>query len=262
MYGLMLVDGIDRERIRYVGKLLENLGWLVLSSIFPQARSESTKEGNLELMTSLLFNIGARGRFAQPIAMIGGPKLSSLDEARYVQPLEFLKVRLGVYTADASRDIKFWAETSEVWKSEANSLAATIPPFLADQSLDCVTGSLSPRWILVGDRQNHHHGLYRLPFHAGKLSSRWLHEALVSLQAGPNDVSLVNAHGERSGETLRYLVSRNPGARVIALGANASSWLDDFGLIHYQVPHPSWARRFQTNTPSLYQETLATAMMG
>jgi len=110
------------------------------------------------------------------------------------------------------------------------------------------------RVILVGDRPgdgakklpaNHHH----TPFYSTKNSSLWLNKQLEELGVHENDVLWLNSADLNGVPTDPKLLEGWGKHTIIALGGNASKWLEEHGKPHLKVFHPQAWKRFHSKEP-------------
>jgi len=120
-------------------------------------------------------------------------------------------------------------------------------------------GLSGKRWqgvkaIIVGDQPgpgakklpaNHHH----TPFYSTKNSSLWLNKQLVEIGVHENDLFWLNCADLNGVPTSASHLEGWNNPSFIALGNNASRWLDTHGKRHFKVFHPQAWKRFRSSEP-------------
>jgi hypothetical protein len=120
-------------------------------------------------------------------------------------------------------------------------------------------GLAGKRWkqtkvILVGDRpgpgakklpMGHHH----TPFYSTKNSSLWLNKQLVEIGVHENDLFWMNSADMHGVPTHPSHLDGWNNPTIIALGGNASKWLEEHNKAHTKVHHPQAWKRFHSADP-------------
>lgn len=120
-------------------------------------------------------------------------------------------------------------------------------------------GLAGQRWaqcrvIMVGDRPGpgakklpatHHH----TPFYSTKNSSLWLNKRLVEIGVHENDLFWLNSADLNGVPTHPSHLEGWHDVKLVALGNNASAWLDSHQKEHFKVQHPQAWKRFHSSDP-------------
>jgi hypothetical protein len=122
-----------------------------------------------------------------------------------------------------------------------------LPPF--------VLGSPTADVLLVGERVNTNLTQTDWAFFALNGSSGYLNEALTRAKIPENRIALMNAYSPAGTMSdLSYVAQTMPNLkRVVALGKVASKACQTQGIKHAALPHPSYAKRFNTGLTTYVQ---------
>ncbi len=129
-------------------------------------------------------------------------------------------------------------------------------------------GSRSAKYLFIGDRPNHES--IDVPFHALDGSSGFLNQAIELAGLDEKDIAFSNASGPKGEKhNLSSLIDRLPMLSTILLMGNvALEWyrkeLGDRRVTFktYQIPHPSYVKRFKGNNPELMADAIRSVING
>lgn len=107
-----------------------------------------------------------------------------------------------------------------------------------------------PRNIFVGDTVNNNVTWKGLPFDAGS-SSKFLQECLDASLIPEDSIYMVNSNTVCIAEVQTWY-EKNDKINVLALGNNASVRLNQLGVKHTMVAHPSFWKRFKRGQKQTY----------
>lgn len=262
MNSLMILNGDFRKSVQF-WNIIRNKNFY-LAGIEEMTRHkihQGSNEEIFQLYTNKLFNYIGRVRFVQNVIMIGG--LSNLpikDNIWHFSPIQLLYNRLFCHVININENDNITAKFVE---DKIENSFDKIPKekkfeWILDPKFQNYTGSLFPKILFVGDTHNHDHNLYELPFHSGINSSRWIHVSLSNAGFNLDEIGMMNANDDNSEKIFSRVY--NEDCKVIALGTSAAKWLKGKVNDFSHLPHPSWARRFNSNSPDDYVEKLLQAI--
>lgn len=116
-----------------------------------------------------------------------------------------------------------------------------------------------PKYFFVGDQINQKFKNFKhWPFHDDSASAFFITSILQELGVPEENLAWSNANHENDSSVIpRFLENR--GARVIALGKEATKRLQSLGITpEFSIPHPSWAKRF--NKRDEYLQSLSAIL--
>ncbi len=144
----------------------------------------------------------------------------------------------------------------EIKSCLARRIVSQYSPALVDRQRNFVGHVKDAEFVFVGERFNTNKPYRLWPFIDFGGCSRFISEVLQELRFDERRAVWTNAHSDSGDchlEALAKMRSLKP-LTFIALGASADEVLDDMGIPHYKLNHPSYAQRF--NRSELFKEQL------
>ena len=113
-----------------------------------------------------------------------------------------------------------------------------------------VVGTRHARWLLVGDQTSRG----KIPFHDKQGCSAFLTKCLYRAGFNPWALAFVNARTPEGNITglNRVIESLPRHARTISLGSVANNICDQQHLVHQNLPHPQYIKRFRASEVNDY----------
>lgn len=169
---------------------------------------------------------------------------NSRPETEYLQKEELLRAVYARYDTQLTTDLP--TVSYDYTSNKVAELLEKVELARSPLNLGPGVGQFSQRsTLLVGDQLNQGD----FPFVSLTGCSPWLADQLESAGVGEDQLYWVNAKTAADQPTDPDFIDKLQPAKVIALGEVAAGWCRDAGVVHVQVPHPQFWKRFHHRRP-------------